>query len=156
MAFWGAAPSSFAMVCGERACGRGCQLRAPLGSLQGEGPGRWPLWGWGLGGRAEDPLEDVGAEIQALPICPCRTFAPLWEVFRISSDKLALCHAELVKKLQDLIKEIGRYGEEQLRAHRKVTLPLPSCPGTMGGDTSLCEPPPAPPETGQGMGPWAL
>ncbi|XP_013931309.1 PREDICTED: F-BAR domain only protein 1-like [Thamnophis sirtalis] len=47
------------------------------------------------------------------------TFAPLWEVFRISSDKLALCHAELVKKLQDLIKEIGRYGEEQLRAHRK-------------------------------------
>uniref|UniRef100_A0A670Z9S5 FCH and mu domain containing endocytic adaptor 1 n=1 Tax=Pseudonaja textilis TaxID=8673 RepID=A0A670Z9S5_PSETE len=47
------------------------------------------------------------------------TFAPLWEVFRISSDKLALCHAELVKKLQDLLKEIGRYGEEQLRAHRK-------------------------------------
>ncbi|XP_025027946.1 F-BAR domain only protein 1 [Python bivittatus] len=47
------------------------------------------------------------------------TFAPLWEVFRISSDKLALCHAELVKKLQDLIKEISRYGEEQLRAHRK-------------------------------------
>uniref|UniRef100_A0A8C5RMT5 FCH and mu domain containing endocytic adaptor 1 n=1 Tax=Laticauda laticaudata TaxID=8630 RepID=A0A8C5RMT5_LATLA len=35
------------------------------------------------------------------------TFAPLWEVFRISSDKLALCHAELVKKLQDLLKEIG-------------------------------------------------
>ncbi|XP_034975230.1 F-BAR domain only protein 1 isoform X3 [Zootoca vivipara] len=47
------------------------------------------------------------------------TFAPLWEVFRISSDKLALCHAELVKKLQDLIKEIGRYGDEQLRAHKK-------------------------------------
>ncbi|XP_044276965.1 F-BAR domain only protein 1 isoform X2 [Varanus komodoensis] len=48
-----------------------------------------------------------------------RTFAPLWEVFRISSDKMALCHAELVKKLQDLIKEIGRYGDEQLRAHKK-------------------------------------
>nr|XP_028569449.1 F-BAR domain only protein 1 [Podarcis muralis]XP_028569450.1 F-BAR domain only protein 1 [Podarcis muralis]XP_028569451.1 F-BAR domain only protein 1 [Podarcis muralis] len=47
------------------------------------------------------------------------TFAPLWEVFRISSDKLALCHAELVKKLQDLIKEIGRYGDEQLRVHKK-------------------------------------
>ncbi|XP_063003282.1 F-BAR domain only protein 1 [Elgaria multicarinata webbii] len=47
------------------------------------------------------------------------TFAPLWEVFRISSDKMALCHAELVKKLQDLIKEIGRYGDEQLRAHKK-------------------------------------
>ncbi|XP_061457737.1 F-BAR domain only protein 1 isoform X2 [Rhineura floridana] len=47
------------------------------------------------------------------------TFAPLWEVFRISSDKLALCHAELVKKLQDLIKEISRYGDEQLRAQKK-------------------------------------
>ncbi|KAJ6652832.1 hypothetical protein lerEdw1_010612 [Lerista edwardsae] len=47
------------------------------------------------------------------------SFAPLWEVFRISSDKLALCHAELVKKLQDLIKEISRYGDEQLRAHKK-------------------------------------
>lgn len=66
---------------------------------------------------------------------PPRTFAPLWEVFRISSDKLALCHAELVKKLQDLIKEIGRYGEEQLRAHRKVThTPRPSSPETgVGG-----------------------
>lgn len=47
------------------------------------------------------------------------SFAPLWEVFRISSDKLALCHAELVKKLHDLIKEISRYGDEQLRAHKK-------------------------------------
>ncbi|NWX49872.1 FCHO1 protein, partial [Steatornis caripensis] len=47
------------------------------------------------------------------------TFAPLWEVFRISSDKLALCHLELVKKLHDLIKEISRYGEEQGRVHKK-------------------------------------
>lgn len=53
-----------------------------------------------------------------------RSFAPLWEVFRISSDKLALCHAELVKKLQDLIKEISRYGDEQLRAHKKVSATL--------------------------------
>ncbi|XP_071583908.1 LOW QUALITY PROTEIN: F-BAR domain only protein 1 [Heliangelus exortis] len=47
------------------------------------------------------------------------TFAPLWEVFRISSDKLALCHLELMRKLQDLIKEISRYGEEQGRVHKK-------------------------------------
>uniref|UniRef100_A0A8C3NQI0 GMIP/FCHO2-like FCH domain-containing protein n=1 Tax=Geospiza parvula TaxID=87175 RepID=A0A8C3NQI0_GEOPR len=50
---------------------------------------------------------------------PGRTFAPLWEVFRISSDKLALCHLELMKKLHDLIKEISRYGEEQGRVHKK-------------------------------------
>ncbi|NXE11867.1 FCHO1 protein, partial [Lophotis ruficrista] len=47
------------------------------------------------------------------------TFAPLWEVFRISSDKLALCHLELMRKLHDLIKEISRYGEEQGRVHKK-------------------------------------
>ncbi|XP_075758865.1 F-BAR domain only protein 1 isoform X1 [Pelodiscus sinensis] len=47
------------------------------------------------------------------------TFAPLWEVFRVASDKLALCHLELVRKLQDLLKEIARYGEEQAKGHKK-------------------------------------
>ncbi|XP_058419689.1 F-BAR domain only protein 1 isoform X2 [Diceros bicornis minor] len=50
---------------------------------------------------------------------PMGTFAPLWEVFRVSSDKLALCHLELTRKLQDLIKDVLRYGEEQLKAHKK-------------------------------------
>ncbi|KAM9243554.1 F-BAR domain only protein 1 isoform 7-T7 [Dugong dugon] len=50
---------------------------------------------------------------------PVGTFAPLWEVFRVSSDKLALCHLELTRKLQDLIKDVLRYGEEQLKTHKK-------------------------------------
>ncbi|XP_077651835.1 F-BAR domain only protein 1 isoform X7 [Urocitellus parryii] len=50
---------------------------------------------------------------------PVGTFAPLWEVFRVSSDKLALCHLELTRKLQDLIKDVLRYGEEQLKAHKR-------------------------------------
>uniref|UniRef100_A0AC11D4X4 FCH and mu domain containing endocytic adaptor 1 n=1 Tax=Ovis aries TaxID=9940 RepID=A0AC11D4X4_SHEEP len=50
---------------------------------------------------------------------PMGTFAPLWEVFRVSSDKLALCHLELTRKLQDLIKDVLRHGEEQLKAHKK-------------------------------------
>ncbi|OXB69672.1 UNVERIFIED_CONTAM: hypothetical protein H355_008457, partial [Colinus virginianus] len=50
------------------------------------------------------------------------TFAPLWEVFRVSSDKLALCHLELVRKLQELLRELSRYGEEQGRAHKKAEL----------------------------------
>ncbi|XP_007533284.2 F-BAR domain only protein 1 isoform X2 [Erinaceus europaeus] len=50
---------------------------------------------------------------------PMGTFAPLWEVFRVSSDKLALCHLELTRKLQELIKDVLRYGEEQGRAHKK-------------------------------------
>ncbi|XP_043935313.1 F-BAR domain only protein 1-like [Protopterus annectens] len=52
------------------------------------------------------------------------TFAPMWDLFRISSDKLALCHLELTKKLNDLIKEINRYGEEQVRMHRKQLSPV--------------------------------
>ncbi|XP_054434685.1 F-BAR domain only protein 1 isoform X7 [Pteronotus mesoamericanus] len=51
---------------------------------------------------------------------PVGTFAPLWEVFRVSSDKLALCHLELTRKLQDLIKDVLRYSEEQLKVHKKV------------------------------------
>nr|XP_036861216.1 F-BAR domain only protein 1 [Manis javanica] len=50
---------------------------------------------------------------------PVGTFAPLWEVFRVSSDKLALCHLELTRKLQDLIKDVLRYSEEQLKMHKK-------------------------------------
>ncbi|XP_054434686.1 F-BAR domain only protein 1 isoform X8 [Pteronotus mesoamericanus] len=50
---------------------------------------------------------------------PVGTFAPLWEVFRVSSDKLALCHLELTRKLQDLIKDVLRYSEEQLKVHKK-------------------------------------
>ncbi|XP_059494594.1 F-BAR domain only protein 1-like isoform X2 [Stegostoma tigrinum] len=48
------------------------------------------------------------------------TFAPMWEVFRTSADKLALCHFELVRKLNDLIKEMNRFNEEQVKMHRKT------------------------------------
>lgn len=61
-----------------------------------------------------------------------RTFAPLWEVFRVSSDKLALCHLELTRKLHDLLKEVLRYGEEQLKAHKKVADLPGGCAGVLG------------------------
>ena len=61
-----------------------------------------------------------------------RTFAPLWEVFRVSSDKLALCHLELTRKLQDLIKDVLRHGEEQLKAHKKVC--AVGAAGPVGGE----------------------
>ncbi|NXG77982.1 FCHO1 protein, partial [Baryphthengus martii] len=84
------------------------------------------------------------------------TFAPLWEVFRISSDKLALCHLELMKKLQDLIKEISRYGEEQGRVHKKVPPPSPSSPTAPQTPPAhpflpfVCVPIPPPPVQGGG------
>ncbi|MEQ2190491.1 F-BAR domain only protein 1 [Xenoophorus captivus] len=44
----------------------------------------------------------------------------MWDVFRVSSDKLALCHLELMKKMNDLIRDINKYGDEQVKTHRKV------------------------------------
>ncbi|XP_045922582.1 F-BAR domain only protein 2 isoform X1 [Micropterus dolomieu] len=49
-----------------------------------------------------------------------RTFAPVWDVFKSSTEKLATCHMELVRKLQELIKEVQKYVEEQAKAHKKT------------------------------------
>ncbi|KAM9841504.1 F-BAR domain only protein 2 [Aulostomus maculatus] len=48
------------------------------------------------------------------------TFAPVWDVFKVSTEKLASCHMELVRKLQELIKEVQKYVEEQAKAHKKT------------------------------------
>ncbi|XP_066567765.1 F-BAR domain only protein 2 isoform X11 [Amia ocellicauda] len=48
------------------------------------------------------------------------TFAPVWDVFKTSTEKLAICHLELVRKLQELIKEVQKYGEDQVKAHKKT------------------------------------
>lgn len=56
-----------------------------------------------------------------------RTFAPVWDVFKVSTEKLAVCHMDLVRKLQDLIKEVQKYAEEQTKAHKKVLLLLLWC-----------------------------
>lgn len=52
----------------------------------------------------------------------------------MSSDKLALCHLELTRKLHDLLKDVLRYGEEQLKAHKKVVATLAGMrgPGALG------------------------
>lgn len=44
----------------------------------------------------------------------------MWDVFKTSTEKLASCHLELVRKLQELIKEVQKYVEEQAKAHKKV------------------------------------
>lgn len=48
------------------------------------------------------------------------SFAPVWDVFKSSTEKLASCHLELVRKLQELIKEVHKYGDEQIKAHKKT------------------------------------
>ncbi|TSY41748.1 F-BAR domain only protein 1 [Bagarius yarrelli] len=51
---------------------------------------------------------------------PLGTFAPMWDLFRMSSDKVALCHLELMRKMNDLIRDISKYSEEQAKVHRKT------------------------------------
>ncbi|KAM4532535.1 LOW QUALITY PROTEIN: F-BAR domain only protein 2 [Fundulus diaphanus] len=48
------------------------------------------------------------------------TFAPMWDIFKSSTEKLAGCHMDLVRKLQELIKEVQKYVEEQAKAHKKT------------------------------------
>ncbi|KAL4634754.1 F-BAR domain only protein 1-like [Arapaima gigas] len=48
------------------------------------------------------------------------TFAPMWDLFRVSADKLALCHLELTRKMNDLIRDVNKYGDEQVKVHRKM------------------------------------
>ncbi|KAK2816447.1 hypothetical protein Q7C36_022718 [Tachysurus vachellii] len=48
------------------------------------------------------------------------TFAPVWDVFKVSTEKLSVCHMDLVRKLQELIKEVQKYAEEQTKAHKKT------------------------------------
>uniref|UniRef100_A0A7M4DX73 FCH and mu domain containing endocytic adaptor 2 n=1 Tax=Crocodylus porosus TaxID=8502 RepID=A0A7M4DX73_CROPO len=50
------------------------------------------------------------------------TFAPVWDVFKTSTEKLASCHLEHVRKLQELIKEVHKYGDEQIKAHKKASV----------------------------------
>lgn len=48
------------------------------------------------------------------------TFAPLWQVLKNATEKLAASHQKLVSKLQDVLKEVQKYGEDQHKKHKVV------------------------------------
>uniref|UniRef100_A0A8C4UNV2 F-BAR domain-containing protein n=1 Tax=Falco tinnunculus TaxID=100819 RepID=A0A8C4UNV2_FALTI len=48
------------------------------------------------------------------------TFAPVWDVFKTLTEKLANCHLDLVQRLQELIKEVHKYGDEQIKTYKKT------------------------------------
>uniref|UniRef100_UPI00358FED13 F-BAR domain only protein 2 isoform X2 n=1 Tax=Myxine glutinosa TaxID=7769 RepID=UPI00358FED13 len=48
------------------------------------------------------------------------TFAPLWDSFRTLSEQLASCHSDLGRRLQELIRDLHKYSEEQVRVHKKI------------------------------------
>uniref|UniRef100_A0A8C0AU62 F-BAR domain only protein 2 n=1 Tax=Buteo japonicus TaxID=224669 RepID=A0A8C0AU62_9AVES len=48
------------------------------------------------------------------------TFVPVWDIFKTSTEKLASCHSDLVRRLQELIKEVHKYGDEQIKTYKKT------------------------------------
>ncbi|XP_030852279.1 F-BAR domain only protein 2 isoform X10 [Strongylocentrotus purpuratus] len=50
------------------------------------------------------------------------TFAPFWTVLKAATDKLAASHQKLVQKLQDIVKDIQKYGDEQHKKHKTVKI----------------------------------
>ncbi|XP_071476801.1 F-BAR domain only protein 2-like isoform X4 [Diadema antillarum] len=54
------------------------------------------------------------------------TFAPFWAVIKSATDKLATSHQKLVQKLQDIVKEIQKYGDEQHKKHKTVKIEVQS------------------------------
>ena len=50
-----------------------------------------------------------------------RSCAPIFEVIKTMAEKLSSCHGDIVLKLNDLIKDLGKYSEEQKGKHKQVS-----------------------------------
>ncbi|XP_076308979.1 F-BAR domain only protein 2 isoform X2 [Tachypleus tridentatus] len=57
---------------------------------------------------------------QAGSACSNGTFAPLWQVLKVSTEKLSSLHSEMVQRIQDLVKEVHKYCDEQHKKHKLV------------------------------------
>uniref|UniRef100_H2YU56 MHD domain-containing protein n=1 Tax=Ciona savignyi TaxID=51511 RepID=H2YU56_CIOSA len=56
---------------------------------------------------------------QAANSSPLGTFAPMFEVVRVMSEKLSSCHMDIVHKLHEIIKDLAKYLEEQKNKHKQ-------------------------------------
>eukprot|EP00058_Branchiostoma_floridae_P018429 XP_002603918.1 hypothetical protein BRAFLDRAFT_105959 [Branchiostoma floridae] len=48
------------------------------------------------------------------------TFSPVWQIVRLMNEKMATVYTELVHRLQEVAKELQKYGEEQRNKHKSV------------------------------------
>jgi len=51
------------------------------------------------------------------PLC---TFTPLWQLLKTSCEKMAQLQLQMAQKLNDLVKDVGKYSEELSRKHKIV------------------------------------
>ncbi|GAB6023093.1 hypothetical protein CHUAL_007182 [Chamberlinius hualienensis] len=52
--------------------------------------------------------------------CTNGTFAPIWKILKVSSEKQSTAHSTMVLKFQELIKEIAAYSDSQQKRHKIV------------------------------------
>jgi hypothetical protein len=48
------------------------------------------------------------------------TFAPVWQVLKISSEKLSTLHMQMMQKVQELVKDVTKYSEELHKKHKTI------------------------------------
>lgn len=51
------------------------------------------------------------------PLC---TFTPLWQLLKTSCDKVAQLQLQMAQKLNDMVKDVGKYSDELARKHKIV------------------------------------
>lgn len=57
---------------------------------------------------------------QAGSCCPQGTFAPIWQVLKASMERLSQLHMQMVQRVSDLVKDIGKYSDELHKKHKSV------------------------------------
>lgn len=48
------------------------------------------------------------------------TFAPYWQILKVSSEKLGNIHLQMTQKVGELVKDLAKYAEELQRKHKSV------------------------------------
>ncbi|CAG7725199.1 unnamed protein product [Allacma fusca] len=51
---------------------------------------------------------------------PQGTFAPLWQILKNSTERLASIHLQMMQKIQDLVKELAKYADELQKKYKTV------------------------------------
>lgn len=57
---------------------------------------------------------------QAGSCCSQGTFSPIWQVLKVSMERLSQLHVQMVQKVSDLVKDIVKYSDELHKKHKSV------------------------------------
>lgn len=58
---------------------------------------------------------------QAGSSCNQGTFAPVWQVLKTSSERLASLHMQMFQKVTELVKDVSKYADELQKKYKVVS-----------------------------------